>query len=811
MMEARNSGVLRKVLMLIAACFVSFPIQANKSLRETRLKMAVQVEGEKSANRSDVIRLFLGGDMAVLEGREFDPHAQLKKEGFEFVQKQKYGFWHEVYSALSEIVGRESNTLEIIPLGALSYSSNWKDTKEQLLSMADELGFSESRIGTNHKPLKIFTDDHANYLVDRLIFSRPIPLALVSPDEKQLVKCNWIKFSRNGSKIKAELAIWLTSYPKTKWKFTSRLLDSESKELTIASQIVENNGSIIGFPFHSEERLNFVFDKVDIAKKARSFELKIKQISSETSMEVAGELLSAKLKDKWLLDSRQSIDRNSSRSGIYLDIKYIGIPELSQMLDEDIVISHRVKSLKMGDIPIDMNDLAGEVSISNKTGFGRSFLPEQIEGLKNLKPGKYPVTLVLEGDIYKANNPDQPLEHWQVELQEEIELNDLIFEKEIPKAHAKVDYDVQVKANINQIGERGVRFSIWFDKLVWNLNETPTFLADLSHRGESELHVIDSYMLEYDEVIYVVRQDSNNDWPNDYRRDADYRDITFELDNRWVNSQSGQELKLTSGLHRVRLSFNAKVLAASEERFVRIVSDTAEFRILEQGKQITEEDVLETAIGGMPGQKYTEEEVKAMHFEKYGEKLSYDELAKFYCDKTQETPNAELAECALAFKQDDINYLHLYMILGQAYHSQLKKYSPVLWSRQRRIVARVYLAGLNYALGLDLPLNRPGRIQVFKYYDNNKEIPIGHFPTAAIKVAEDVDRVRDLIQQRQALIGQIITIYAREPDAFKELRELVPFPVSKFRTLHMLRPLSSENDDKISNLPNRSHEHDCAN
>lgn len=40
---------------------------------------------------------------------------------------------------------------------------------------------------------------------------------------------------------------------------------------------------------------------------------------------------------------------------------------------------------------------------------------------------------------------------------------------------------------------------------------------------------------------------------------------------------------------------------------------------------------------------------------------------------------------------------------------------------------------------------------------------------------------------------------------------LVPFPVSKFRTLHMLRPLSSENDDKISNLPNLSHEHDCAN
>ena len=106
-----------------------------------------------------------------------------------------------------------------------------------------------------------------------------------------------------------------------------------------------------------------------------------------------------------------------------------------------------------------------------------------------------------------------------------------------------------------------------------------------------------------------------------------------------------------------------------------------EFRILESGKEVTEEIVLETAIGGMPGQKYTEEEVAAMHFEKYGEKLNYDELAKFYCEIAQKTPDAELAECALAFEQDDINYLRLYIILGQAYHSQLKKYSPALWSR----------------------------------------------------------------------------------------------------------------------------------
>ncbi|GAF91901.1 unnamed protein product, partial [marine sediment metagenome] len=179
-------------------------------------------------------------------------------------------------------------------------------------------------------------------------------------------------------------------------------------------------------------------------------ELELTILRKSPAVQVEAESLSSKLKDRWLLEAKQSIDtHNTGRFGIYFDIKYIGIPELSQMPDEDIVISHRVKSLKMGDIPIDMNDLAGEVSIRNKTGFGRFFLPEQIEGLENLKPGKYPVTLVLEGDIYKANNPGQPLEHWQVELQEEIELNDLIFEKGIPKAQAKVDYDAQVRARAN--------------------------------------------------------------------------------------------------------------------------------------------------------------------------------------------------------------------------------------------------------------------------------------------------------------------------------------------------------------------------
>ena len=135
--------------------------------------------------------------------------------------------------------------------------------------------------------------------------------------------------------------------------------------------------------------------------------------------------ISAKLQDKWLLDAKQCLDEhNTGRMGVCFDISYRGMNEIS---DPNIVISHRIKSLKMGDIPISMSDSTGRVSIRNKTGMGKFFLPEEIKGLGNLKPGKYPVTLVLEGDIYKSNTPNKPLEHWQVTIDKEIELNALLL------------------------------------------------------------------------------------------------------------------------------------------------------------------------------------------------------------------------------------------------------------------------------------------------------------------------------------------------------------------------------------------------
>ena len=339
-------------------------------------------------------------------------------------------------------------------------------------------------------------------------------------------------------------------------------------------------------------------------------------------------------------------------------------------------------------------------------------------------------------------------------------------------------------AVLSQVGEQGVVFTMWVDKLVWNAGEIPTFKADLVHRGKRELVRFGGYELEFDGTWYVDSGDGESTRkgydPKVFRPDTAYRDIGFALDNRWLSRQSGNALKLITGRHRIRLAFNAKVPYETTDKLIRIVSDVAEFRILEAGESVTEQDWLEIAVGGQPGLKYSEEQVAAMYLEKYGKKLSPGELADFYYEKAFELSQrggdahelAEFAECALAFEQEDVARLRLYSILGGAYQGQTKKYSPELWARQRRIAAMVYLAGLSDALGYDLPAKRPERVGVFTYYDDSRKVRVGHLPHMTVAVARDADRVRALVEHRQVLTQQIVSMYAREPDAFEELHEL---------------------------------------
>ena len=338
---------------------------------------------------------------------------------------------------------------------------------------------------------------------------------------------------------------------------------------------------------------------------------------------------------------------------------------------------------------------------------------------------------------------------------------------------------------LSQIAKRDVVLSISFDKLIWKSNEVPLCKADLSHRGKHELVRLDGYELEYDGTWYVDSRkrgtsdikDNNRDV---FQPDTDYRDIEFGLDHRWLSKRSGKPLKLIPGRHRIQLAFNAKVKDGTTDESVRIVSNFAEFRILESGKSATEEDWLEIAAGGYPGLKYSEQQVAAMHLEKYGKELSSEELAKFYYDKAFELSQrggdpfelGELAESALAVEKGDVARLRLYSILGDAYQRQTKKYTSALWGRQRRIAAMAFFAGLAEGLRNDLPAEKPQRSGVFKYYDGSKELKGTRFAQLAIAVARDPDRMCELMELRQTLTLQIVSMYARTPDAFEELHEL---------------------------------------
>jgi len=157
----------------------------------------------------------------------------------------------------------------------------------------------------------------------------------------------------------------------------------------------------------------------------------------------ADETLSERLERSFYFNPAQIEHKGKLCVSFY--IHYGGVESLPKISVDDLVISRHIKSLSIADIPVEISDFDEDLPISKGRSRMSIYLPEEIKGLDSLKPGKYPVRLVLEGDIYKANNPDQPLEHWQVKLQEEIELNNLILEKGISGAQEDVNSDVRVE------------------------------------------------------------------------------------------------------------------------------------------------------------------------------------------------------------------------------------------------------------------------------------------------------------------------------------------------------------------------------
>jgi len=131
---------------------------------------------------------------------------------------------------------------------------------------------------------------------------------------------------------------------------------------------------------------------------------------------------------------------------------------------------------------------------------------------------------------------------------------------------------------------------------------------------------------------------------------------------------------------------------------------------------------------------------------------------------------------ALQYPQSDVNRAQLYVYWGDMIQIQTPNYRPEVWGPQRKKAAEIYLEGLHEVLKHNLPADPPELPVVERFtVDGPPEIVEKYrkINELQVQLRKETMRVRKLIQLRQALTGQLVQMYAREPDAFGELNELV--------------------------------------
>ncbi|MFC1738394.1 M56 family metallopeptidase [Planctomycetota bacterium] len=155
----------------------------------------------------------------------------------------------------------------------------WLGIVQTLDRLEEKYGFEYLSIVGEH-PLASKGSTTETYFQGQLQFDKEIPIQLQSAENPPLIKCRSIKFKRIDDAITADVSMDVTSYPKTKWEFRLRLLDVQAKEVKAVYQTFENSGFIEAYPWISDEKL--IFQTITLPKKAKSFELRIRQLLPET-------------------------------------------------------------------------------------------------------------------------------------------------------------------------------------------------------------------------------------------------------------------------------------------------------------------------------------------------------------------------------------------------------------------------------------------------------------------------------------------------------------------------------------------------
>ena len=181
--------------------------------------------------------------------------------------------------------------------------------------------------------------------------------------------------------------------------------------------------------------------------------------------------LSEKIGEKWQLKVRGcGRDRaHPGRRGISIDANYSGLKDIPGISEDDVIITLMTKSASIAGIPIAFGG-AGLLSIKGGAGFGQFYLPEEIKGLASVAQGKYPVTVILEGEVYreKKDGQKQPLGKWRAELKEQVKLDPWVLKESVQNVQGDFEsLTVTTASSWNRdtvitIGKNG-----WYE---WKLN-----------------------------------------------------------------------------------------------------------------------------------------------------------------------------------------------------------------------------------------------------------------------------------------------------------------------------------------------------
>jgi hypothetical protein len=338
----------------------------------------------------------------------------------------------------------------------------------------------------------------------------------------------------------------------------------------------------------------------------------------------------------------------------------------------------------------------------------------------------------------------------------------------------------------------GLQCGLRADKVVWEVDETPKLGAVARNVGGPPRHFRRSSELFYVKAAGKIWywKGAASDEPVELNPGEAFEERTIVLTEDWAGL-GDDRLELSPGRHIVQL---VMFLTEPREgagtpakrifpRQLRIESNVVVIEVLADGGEaetVADEDDASKTLqaelyevwrrrdGDFAGAEALGKKLLEKYEKPEEQSLIYYQLAEIYAQSGQVDPSKmiEYARNGWWHLNDPVKKAQLFVYWGYALEL----------SGRRREAAKIYLRGLAFCIRFGLPREKPERPGVGRHaVDSPKGAVEGHRRGSELEMAawRHARLIEDLIEHRQALTGQIVRLYAREPDAFDELDAVV--------------------------------------